>query len=100
MTAGILNYQSDASTQLLTEESIYPPLLRERATIPGYWTPEEIALEISSDVKKVNYAINGRPERRQEASLFAYRWGRNSLVPDQHALRYICENRKPCEKSA
>ena len=71
-----------------------PPLKRKEATIPGYWTIEEIANEIGVTPRRVRYDITGRPETNLKPSLEAYRIGKSLLIAEQNALEYIERQRK------
>ncbi len=66
-----------------------PPLKRKEATIPGYWTLEEIAAEIGMTSRKVQYDVLGRPESGMKPSLKGYKVAKVLLVPDPDALEYI-----------
>ena len=78
----VIDKQSELS---LTSEDFDPPLKREKATIPGYWTVEELANELGSTVRKVQYDINGDTK----TLLKAYRIGKSFLIADQDALQYL-----------
>ena len=79
---------------VLRPEDFDPPLKRKKATIPGYWTIEEIANEIGVTPRRVRYDITGRPQDKIEPSLEAYRIGNSLLVAEQNALEYIQRQRK------
>lgn len=79
---------------LLTEKDFNPSLKRLDATVPGYWTLEEISVEIGYSLRKIQYDITGRPDRKHLPILKAYRVGLNLLVPDLDALEYIKARRK------
>lgn len=69
----------------LTYDDFDPPLKREEAAIPGYWTVEELANELGVGVRKVQHDISGD----RKTHLKAYRHAKSYLVPEQDALQYI-----------
>jgi len=73
----------------LTPSDFDPPLKREKATIPGYWTLEEISIEIGFSTRKVTYDIMGRPSIGLLPTLKAYKVAQVFLVKDEDALLYI-----------
>ena len=78
----------------LTEKDFNPPLKRKEAQVPGYWTLEEIAVEIGMTSRKVQYDVLGRPEIGLMPFLKAYKVAKVLLVPDWAALEYISKLRK------
>ncbi len=66
-----------------------PPLKRKEATVPGYWTLDEIANELNISTRKIIYDIVGRPDVGLEPSLKTYKVYRIHLVQDDDALKYI-----------
>jgi len=66
-----------------------PPLKRIEPTVPGYWTLEEIAAEIGTTSRKVQYDALGRPSSGLKPFLKAYKVAKVLLVPDKDALEYI-----------
>ena len=79
---------------ILSPSDFDPPLKRKEATIPGYWTIEEIANEIGVTPRRIRYDITGRPETNLKPSLEAYRIGKSLLIAEQNALEYIQRRRK------
>jgi hypothetical protein len=75
-------------------EDFDPPLKRKKATVPYYWTLDEIASELGCSIRKVQYAVTGRADIKQPPLLEAYKAGPTFLVPDNSALEYIKNNRK------
>ncbi|MEM8673222.1 MAG: DNA-binding protein [Cyanobacteria bacterium P01_G01_bin.67] len=89
------------SNSLTTSENIIlstsdfdPPLKRKEATVPGYWTIDELATELSVTIRKVQYDITGNPKRNRQACLKAYKAGPTFLVADTDALIYIKQQRE------
>ncbi len=82
-----------SETNILRPEDFDPPLKRKEATVPVYWTLEEIATEIGMTSRKVRYDVTGRPEYNVEPSLKAYKIGQSFLVPEVEALKYIYKHR-------
>jgi hypothetical protein len=80
---------TDSRPTAITDKDFNPPLKRQKAAVPGYWTLDEIATEIGMTSRKVQYDVLGRPQRGQKASLKAYKVASVLLVPDQDALEYI-----------
>jgi len=78
----VINKQFELS---LTPEDFDPPLKREKAAIPYYWTVEELANELGVTIRKVQHDISGDTKTH----LFAYRSGNSYLVPESDALQYI-----------
>lgn len=73
----------------LKPEDFDPPLKRQEASVPGYWTLDELAAELSVSLRKVQYDVTGRPAVNQKPSLKAYKAGPTFLVADADALEYI-----------
>ena len=78
-----------SETNILRREDFDPPLKRKEATIPGYWTLEEIAAEIGMSSRRVRYDITGYPARKIEPNLKAYKAKALFVVADADALAYI-----------
>ncbi len=78
-----------SENNILRPEDFDPPLKRKEATIPGYWTLEEISGEIGMTSRKIQYDILGRPAVGLEPSLKGYKVAQVFLVPDADALEYI-----------
>ena len=66
-----------------------PPLKRKKPKLPGYWTVDEIAAELNLSTRTVSYDITGRPEKKIEPNLKAFKVGRIFLVSNENALEYI-----------
>lgn len=75
-----------------------PPLKRKEASVPGYWTLDELAEELGVSLRKVQYDVTGRPKVNRKPSLKAYKAGPTFLVADAHAFEYIKKYRE-CKKS-
>ena len=78
----------------LKPEDFDPPLKRKEATVPYYWTMDEIANELGCSTRKVTYDITGRPQRNRPAILKAFKIGTAFLVPEEEALLYIQSQRR------
>lgn len=84
---------------VLRPEDFDPPLKRKKATIPGYWTVEEIAEELGVTARKIQYDIKGNPQlKKSSPKLKAYRIKLAFLVPDIDALEYIRNYREKKKK--
>lgn len=66
-----------------------PPLQRKEPSLPGYWTLEEIAAELDISTRRVGYDVTGRPEKKIQPNLKAFKVGRILFVTDEDALEYI-----------
>lgn len=71
-----------------------PPLKRESASVPGYWTVEEMAEELSVSIRKVQLDITGNEKLRVRAKLKAIKVGPIFLIPERDAMEYIQQQRK------
>jgi hypothetical protein len=85
---------TDSRPTAIAEKDFNPPLKRVEAAVPGYWTLDEIISELGCSLRKVQYDITGRPEKRREPILKAYKAGSNFIVADCDALVYIKNQRK------
>ncbi|MEB3308922.1 MAG: hypothetical protein VKJ02_01675 [Snowella sp.] len=85
---------TESKPAVLTKKDFDPPLKREQAAVPGYWTLEEIAVEIGMTSRKVQYDVLGRPKIGLKPFLKAYKVAKVLLVPDDAALEYISRMRK------
>ncbi|MGK7879169.1 MAG: DNA-binding protein [Crocosphaera sp.] len=88
------NSLTSSEHNVVSPKDFDPPLKRKEATIPGYWTVEEIANEIGVTPRRVRYDITGKPESKIEPSLEAYKIGKSLLIAEQNALEYIQRRRK------
>ncbi|MEB3312506.1 MAG: hypothetical protein VKJ02_19950 [Snowella sp.] len=81
---------------ILTEQDFDPPLKRQEAAVPGYWTIREFAAELGVSPRYVHYLITGNPKTRLPQQIKAYKADTNYLIADVDALAYIkrCRNRK------
>lgn len=70
-------------------EDFDPPLKREEAAVPGYWTVEELANELKVSIRYVHYLIKGDPRRKTPTRLKAYNAGKSLLIADQDALQHL-----------
>ena len=75
-------------------EDFEPPLQREKAMVPGYWTVDELAEELEASSRKVQFDITGHEKLRVKAKLNALKVGSVFLIPDADALEYIQQQRK------
>ena len=89
----MLNSLTTPEPMVLRPENFDLPLKRKEATVPGYWTLEEIAAEIGMTPRKVRYDVTGRPSHNLNPSLKAYKIGQSFLVPEADALEYIFKHR-------
>ena len=71
-------------------EDFEPPLKRESASVPGYWTVEEMAEELGVSTRKVLYDITGNVKLRVRPKFkMAYKLGPYYLIPDNEAFEYL-----------
>jgi hypothetical protein len=75
-------------------EDFEPPLKRKEAAVPGYWTVEEMAEELSVSIRKVQLDITGNEKLRVRAKLKAIKVGPIFLIPERDAMEYIQQQRK------
>lgn len=75
-------------------EDFEPPLKREEALVPGYWTVDELAEELSVSIRKVQFDITGNEKLRVRAKLNAIKVGSVFLIPDVDAIEYIKQQRR------
>ena len=83
----------------LKPEDFDPPLKRKEASVPGYWTIDEIAAELEVTIRKVQYDVKGNPQRNTPPKLKAYKAGMAFLIPNSDALEYIWKYRQSKKKS-
>ncbi len=100
MSNSLSNALTTSAYNILRPEDFDPPLKRKEATIPGYWTVEEIAKELGVTTRKIQYDIKGNPQlKKSSPKLRAYRIKLAFLVPDPDALEYIWNYREEKKKS-
>jgi hypothetical protein len=75
-------------------DNFNPPLKRKEPAVPGYWTVDELAEELSASIRKVQFDITGHEKLRVKAKLNAIKVGSVFLIPDLDALEYIQTQRK------
>ncbi len=88
------NSLTTSEHNVVCPEDFDPPLKRKEASVPGYWTLDELAKEIGVSGRKIRYDITGYPEQNIKPNLKAYKAGRLFLVPDVAALEYIQRHQK------
>ncbi len=94
------NSLATSEHNILYREDFDPPLKRKEATVPGYWTVDEIAEELGVTTRKIQYDIKGNPQlKKSSPKLKAYRIKLAFLVPDADALEYIWNYREKKKKS-
>ena len=76
-------------------EHFDPPLKRKEATVPYYWTVDELAEELGVSTRKVQMDITGYEKLGVQAKLKAIKAGSFFLITEQDALKYIQQQRKP-----
>ena len=84
---------ASAPRVVLSPDDFSPPLKRTEATVPGYWTVEEIAEELEVNIRTIQYLITGESRKNIPPRLKAYRIGKVSLVSDTDALNYLWQRR-------
>lgn len=87
------NSLTTSEPMVLHPEDFDPPLKRKEATVPGYWTIDELVAELGCSIRKIQYDITGNPQRNTPPRLKAYKAGSIFLVPDMDALTYIKQQR-------
>ena len=100
MTAAVLRQREGEGMAPLHPSDFNPPLRRSKPTVPGYWTADEIALEIGTGSQKVRRDITGRSDSNRKPCLTGYQAGNCWLVPEQEALLYILKRRKVSQEAA
>lgn len=79
---------------IIKPEDFDPPLKREKAMVPGYWTVDELAEELEASSRKVQFDITGNEKLRVKAKLSAIKVGSVFLIPDVEASKYIEQQRR------
>ena len=73
----------------ISPDDFDPPLKRTEASVPFYWTVEELANELEVSTRYVHYLIKGDPKKGVRIRLKAYRANNSLLIPDQDALQHL-----------
>ena len=84
---------TESKPAILTERDFNPPLKRDQAAVPGYWTIKEFAAELDVSVRYAHYLITGNPKTRLPPQIKAYKADSNYLIADVDALAYIQRTR-------
>ncbi len=88
-----------SENNILRPEDFDPPLKRKEPSVPYYWTVDELAVELGVTDRKVQYDVNGQPQKNIPPKLKAYKAGMAFLVPEADALKYIWQYRQRKQKS-
>jgi transcriptional antiterminator len=84
---------------IIKPEDFEPPLKREKPSVPGYWTVEELAEELDVSMRKVLYDITGNVKLRVRPKLKVfYKLGANYLIPEVEAIEYLWNQRQTRKK--
>ena len=89
---------AEASSMVITPDKFDPPLKRTEASVPYYWTVEELAAELEVSKRYVSYLITGDPKNGIRIQLKAYKANNSLLIPDQDALQYLWNVRESKKK--
>lgn len=98
MDAALTQSKGRKTPHQASAENSSQVLSRSDATLPGYWTTEELAREIGVGHRTILNDINGRPDRNQPAILRAYQHGKYFYIADRDAVPYIAMRRNKIRK--